>query len=144
MPVDMYIQPTGVRESAYCRRISIFCVRLLQVCSFDYDGQCEGLRTWNGQQVRSRAFIFINQSNANAETRRLLSFIMKKKFMLAAVAIVAAASITLASCSKNPCDKAINLVHEAIEEVNKAQSLAEIDNIGREYMEKIDKLGIFS
>lgn len=121
-------------------RLFIFCVRLLQVCSFDYDGQCEGLNKRNGQQVRSRAFIFINQSNANAETRRLLSFIMKKKFMLAAVAIVAAASITLASCSKNPCDKAIDMVKDATEQVKKAKSMEEIDNIGRELESKFDKM----
>lgn len=29
-------------------------------CSFNRDGQCEGLRTWNGQQARHHAFSYIN------------------------------------------------------------------------------------
>ena len=103
-------------------------------------GNAKASERGTGNKYGLTFLFFINQSNANAETRRLLSFIMKKKFMLAAVAIVAAASITLASCSKNPCDKAIDMVHEAIEEVNKAQSLAEIDNIGRDLESRFDKM----
>ena len=60
--------------------------------------------------------------------------------MLAAVAIVAAALITLTSCSKNPCDKAIDMVKDATEQVKKAKSMEEIDNIGRELESKFDKM----
>lgn len=34
----------------------IFCVGPLR-CSFNYDGQCESLRLWNGQQIRFHVFI---------------------------------------------------------------------------------------
>ncbi|WP_304370741.1 hypothetical protein [uncultured Muribaculum sp.] len=36
--------------------IFIFCVRLLQVCSFSYDGQYQSLDEWDEQQVRLSRF----------------------------------------------------------------------------------------
>lgn len=55
------------------------------------------------------------------------------------VAIVAAASITLASCSKDPYDKVIDFVKDATEQVKNAESMKEIDNISRELESKIKK-----
>lgn len=50
----------GMRVSASFRCIIIFCVRLLHVCPFNYDGQCEGLKAWNGQRYGSHALFFIS------------------------------------------------------------------------------------
>lgn len=47
------------RERKLLAYLDIFCVRLLQVCSFYQSGQCEGLNEWNGQQVRLSRFSFI-------------------------------------------------------------------------------------
>lgn len=55
-------QPAREREPLVC--LHIFCVRLLRVCSFYCDGQCEGLKVWNEQTVRLSRF-FIHQPNAN-------------------------------------------------------------------------------
>ncbi len=41
-----------------CWLVCIFCVRLLRVCSFNYDGQCEGLQLWNGHTVWLSRFVF--------------------------------------------------------------------------------------
>lgn len=40
--VDMYIPPLESARASHWR-FDIFCVRLLQVCSFNEDGQCESL-----------------------------------------------------------------------------------------------------
>ena len=58
----------GVREH-FSRWVCIICVRPLSVCSFNRDGQCEGLRTWNGQQYGSHAFLFIYQSPMRSAQR---------------------------------------------------------------------------
>ena len=56
--MDMLYSADGRRASVFRRSITIFCVRLLQVCSFYYDGQFQGLRAWDEQQVRlSRIFV---------------------------------------------------------------------------------------
>ena len=58
-------RPYPVRER-WLWAYSIFCVRPLRVCSFDSDGQFQGLRTWDEQPISALTlFLFINQSNAN-------------------------------------------------------------------------------
>ena len=58
----MYIPSNSARERRTWTH-SIFCVRLLQVCSFFYDGQFQSLQVWDEQQVRLSRF-FINPSTA--------------------------------------------------------------------------------
>lgn len=38
--------------------IFIFCVRLLQVCSFSYDGQYQSLDEWTSDKYGSHALYF--------------------------------------------------------------------------------------
>ncbi len=56
----MYYLPDYARERVHPVYLHIFCVRLLQVCSFYEDGQFQGLNKRNGQQVRPHAFRFLN------------------------------------------------------------------------------------
>ncbi len=46
-------------RAPWIRTHGIFCVRLLQVCSFNEDGQYQSLRLWNGQQVRLSRFFCV-------------------------------------------------------------------------------------
>lgn len=64
---------------------------------------------------------------------------MKRNFFLAAAAIIAAASISLSSCS-NPADKAINLFKDATEQVKNAKSNDELQAIENDLETKLDKL----
>ena len=57
--VDMYILLTEARECLQLVYLHIFCVRLLQVCSFNSDGQCEGLYKRNEQKVQLSRFSFL-------------------------------------------------------------------------------------
>lgn len=54
---------------------------------------------------------------------------MKKKLMLCAAAIIAAATLSLTSCSKNPADKVISLYENAAKQVKNADSRDEIKEI---------------
>ena len=62
MPCGYVIPPWAARERCPQTDV-IFCVRLLQVCPFDEDGQYQSLRMWNGQQVRLSRF-FCHNVNA--------------------------------------------------------------------------------
>ena len=57
-----YVYSVGsrVREHLLSEYMHIFRVRLLQVCSFYSDGQCEGLYKRNEQRYGSHAFFFLN------------------------------------------------------------------------------------
>ncbi|MDE6007396.1 MAG: hypothetical protein K2G67_07570 [Muribaculaceae bacterium] len=57
----MYIPSTANARAYALMFVHIFCVRLLQVCSFSYDGQYQSLDEWNEQQVRLSRF-FVVQS----------------------------------------------------------------------------------
>ncbi len=65
---------------------------------------------------------------------------MKKKIMLCAAAIFAAATIALSSCGGNPVDKAVNLFKEATEQVNNAKSYDELQEIEKDLEAKLEKL----
>lgn len=52
-----------------------------------------------------------------------------KKFTLFAAAILVASSISLSSCSKNPADKVVDILHEYTERVNDATSIEELKQI---------------
>lgn len=65
---------------------------------------------------------------------------MKKKFMLAAIAIFAAAAISLSSCGGSPADKAINLCKEATEQVKNAKSYDELREIKNDFKAKAEQL----
>ena len=54
---DMYNPVGSRRESVGCRPVCIFCVRLLR-CPFYCNGQFQGLRKRNGQQVRPSRIFF--------------------------------------------------------------------------------------
>ena len=43
-------------------------VRLLQVCSFNYDGQFQGLYAWSEQQGKALTHSFFTYTNAKAES----------------------------------------------------------------------------
>ncbi|MEE0573841.1 MAG: hypothetical protein UC662_09740 [Paraprevotella clara] len=64
--MDMYIPSYAARERWVLAYI-IFCVRLLQVCSFSYDGQYQSLDEWDEQQVRLSRFFIVNQYKAKEE-----------------------------------------------------------------------------
>ena len=68
---------------------------------------------------------------------------MKKKLMLCAAAIFAAATLSLTSCSKNPADKVISLYENAAKQVKNADSRDEIkeidDKLNMEIMEVVMK-----
>ena len=54
----MYIPPSASTRVLAIGVFTYICVRLLQVCSFNYDGQYQSLRLWNEQQYGSHAFFF--------------------------------------------------------------------------------------
>lgn len=58
MPCGYVIYHRQLTLSVY---LHIFCVRLLQVCSFNGNGQCEGLNEWDGQQVWLSRFFISNR-----------------------------------------------------------------------------------
>ena len=60
----VYSAGSRVREHQLSEYMHIFRVRLLHVCSFYSDGQCEGLYKRNEQQVRLSRF-FISNLTAN-------------------------------------------------------------------------------
>lgn len=68
---------------------------------------------------------------------------MKKELILCAAAIVAAATISLTSCSKNPADKVISLYENAAKQVKNADSKDKIkqidDLLNMEVMEVVMK-----
>lgn len=65
---------------------------------------------------------------------------MKKKFMLCAAAVFAAATIALSSCGGNPVDKAVSLFNEATEQVKNAKSYDELQDIEKDLEAKLEKL----
>lgn len=72
MPGRYVYSGDGRRASVYRCAVIIFCVRLLQVCSFSYDGQYQSLDEWNEQTVRLSRFFFINQSPTRSALRHLI------------------------------------------------------------------------
>lgn len=67
---------------------------------------------------------------------------MKKKLMLAVAAILAATSISLSSCSKDPVDKAISIYEDGLEEVSKVKGSEKANEVLDKVREKIDKSGL--
>ncbi len=65
---------------------------------------------------------------------------MKKKLMLCAAAVFAAATISLSSCGGNPADKAVSLFKEATEQVKNAKSYDELQEIEKDLEAKLEKL----
>lgn len=65
---------------------------------------------------------------------------MKKKLMLCAAAVFAAATISLSSCGGNPVDKAVSLFKEATEQVKNAKSYDELQSIEGNLEAKLEKL----
>ncbi|OKY86006.1 MAG: hypothetical protein BHV69_03625 [Bacteroidales bacterium 52_46] len=65
---------------------------------------------------------------------------MKKKLMLCAAAVFAAATISLSSCGGNPVDKAVSLFKEATEQVKNAKSYDELQDIEGDLEAKLEKL----
>ena len=76
------------RASADGQCIIIFCVRLLQVCSFDEDGQYQSLDEWNEQRYGSHVFSFyiVNQSPRQGAMQAF--YYLMKHIRLYAVAFV--------------------------------------------------------
>ncbi len=72
MPGRYVYSGDGRRASVYRCAVIIFCVRLLQVCSFSYDGQYQSLDEWNEQTVRLSRFFFINQSPTRSALRHVI------------------------------------------------------------------------
>ena len=65
---------------------------------------------------------------------------MKKKFMLAAVAIFAAAAISLPSCGgSSPADAVVKMYEEATEQAKKATTQSEATAIEDQLYERIEK-----
>lgn len=71
--VDMYIPSAPTRERGAMAAYIIFCVRLLQVCSFNFTGQSRASSSGTGNKCGSHAFFFKNQSFANEESPAALS-----------------------------------------------------------------------
>jgi len=67
--VDMYI-PSYMTRECCAWTYSIFCVRPLQVCSFNESGQCEGLNEWYEQQYRPRVFFILTNQKPKERVRR--------------------------------------------------------------------------
>lgn len=65
---------------------------------------------------------------------------MKKKLMLCAAAVFAAATISLSSCGGNPADKAVSLFKGATEQVKNAKSYDELQEIEENLEAKLEKL----
>ena len=78
MPGRYVYSGDGRRASVYRCAVIIFCVRLLQVCSFSYDGQYQNLDEWNEQTVRLSRFFFINQSPTRSALRHLIDMTFAK------------------------------------------------------------------
>jgi len=64
---------------------------------------------------------------------------MRKNFTLCAAAIIAAATITLASCSKNPADKALSMMKDYTEQIKNANSIEELKSIVAKAEEEDEK-----
>lgn len=58
MPCRYVYTAGGGRVSVAVAAYSIFCGRLLQVCSSSYDGQYQSLDEWDEQRVRLSRFLF--------------------------------------------------------------------------------------
>lgn len=87
------------------RAYGIFCVRLLQVCSFNSTGQFQSLRLWNEQRVRLSRFFFNNQSNAKevsptATSKQMIRCCISGIRNIALIALLLL-SITGISCSSS-------------------------------------------
>lgn len=78
MPGRYVYSGDGRRASVYRCAVIIFCVRLLQVCSFSYDGQYQSLDEWNEQTVRLSRFFFINQSPTRSALRHVVDMAFAK------------------------------------------------------------------
>lgn len=65
---------------------------------------------------------------------------MKKKFMLCAAALVAMASITLASCSNSPADQAISVMKEYAGKFENAQSKKELKSLKNECKQELKRI----
>lgn len=70
MPCGYVYQTGGGRESVAVAAYSIFCGRLLQVCSSSYDGQYQSLDEWDEQRVRLSRFLFIPPTHLLAQRVR--------------------------------------------------------------------------
>ena len=70
MPCGYVYQTGGGRESVAVAAYSIFCGRLLQVCSSSYDGQYQSLDELDEQRVRLSRFLFIPPTHLLAQRVR--------------------------------------------------------------------------
>ena len=70
----VYFRRQRARERRQSVSLHIFCVRLPQVCSFYYTGQCEGLYKRNEQQVRLSRFLFFYNLTPTRRVRRRRQF----------------------------------------------------------------------
>lgn len=86
------------RQQACERRrpvyLHIFCVRLLQVCSFYEDGQTRASESGTGSKYGSHAFLLPGHVGSSGRPNHI--FIMKKSILYG---VVAAAALSFSSCS---------------------------------------------
>lgn len=72
--VDVYVvyvySADSRRVSADSRRINIFCVRLLHVCSFNYTGHSRASSSGTSNEYGSHAIFFYNEAPEHALNER--------------------------------------------------------------------------
>ena len=64
--VDVYaVLPAIIVSSSLMRGMMVIYKRGLRRCSFNYDGQCEGLRMWDEYSHDSHALFMITRRHSN-------------------------------------------------------------------------------